>query len=208
MASNAPVIHPQRLADPAASQRPAPARSDAVGPTFGALLSQLRRKAGITQMELALAAGVSTRHTNFIERDRSNPSRAMVRRFCATLKLDGPTRDRMMLAAGFAPERGDSLPAPERAADLQDSFAMALAIRQQSSVASVLRMASMYLRELGLEDVLAPGYTMILTNVALRRSSGGWPPAEEQSEDAAARELAQRIICDSVKEALHRLSAR
>lgn len=85
---------------------------------------------------------------------------------------------------------------------------MALAIRQQSSVASVLRMASRYLRDLGLEDVLAPGYTMILTNVALRRSNGGWPRAEEQSEDVAARELAQRIICDSVKEALQRLSAR
>lgn len=159
-------------------------------------------------MELAFAAGVSTRHTNFIERDRSNPSRAMVRRFCATLKLDGPTRDRMMLAAGFAPERDEALPAPKRAADLQDSFAMALAIRQQSSVASVLRTASTCLRELGLEDVLAPGYAVILTNVALLRSNGGSPPAEEQSQEAVARQLAQRIICDSVKEALQRLSAR
>lgn len=114
----------------------------------------------------------------------------------------------MMLAAGFAPERDEALPAPKRAADLQDSFAMALAIRQQSSVASVLRTASTCLRELGLEDVLAPGYAVILTNVALLRSNGGSPPAEEQSQEAVARQLAQRIICDSVKEALQRLSAR
>ncbi|MBB6096132.1 transcriptional regulator with XRE-family HTH domain [Povalibacter uvarum] len=207
MASNAPVIRPQQP-EASANQGRSPAQSASAGPTFGSLLSRLRRNAGLTQMELAFAAGVSTRHTNFIERDRSNPSRAMVRRFCATLKVDAETRDRLMLAAGFAPERGEAPSMPKRTADLQDSFAMALAIRQQPSVASVLRMASTYLRELGLEDVLAPGYTMILTNVALLRSSGSAPRAEEQSEEAVARQLAQRIICDSVKEALQRLSAR
>jgi len=150
-------------------------------------------------MELAFAAGVSTRHANFLERDRANPSRATVRRLCAALEVDDATRDRMMLAAGFAPEHDGPPSTAARTADLRDSFTMALAIRQQSSVACVLRMASASLRELGLEDVFARDCTM---------SRGGPIAADVQSEEGAARELARRIICDSVTETLQRLAER
>lgn len=170
-------------------------RGGAVTVTFGSLLARLRRAAGLTQMDLALTAGVSTRHANFLERGRSQPSRTMVDRFCSALRVDERTRDRLLLAAGFAPaSRADN--ARPADPDLRESFAMALAIRRQPTIASVLRLGSASLRELGLEDVLCDDRAPVSVFDSLH----------VESDEATARRLAQRIICDSVHETLQRLS--
>ncbi len=58
----------------------------------------------MSQMELALEAGVSTRHLSFVETGRSRPSAEMVLHLAE--RLDVPLRERneLLLAAGFAPQ--------------------------------------------------------------------------------------------------------
>lgn len=82
----------------------------------GALLRDWRTRRRLSQQELALEAGVSTRHLSFLETGRSRPSAAMVLRLAE--HLDVPLRDRngMLLAAGHAPAFAElELGAPELA---------------------------------------------------------------------------------------------
>ena len=48
----------------------------AVGATLGDLLRAWRGKRRLSQLDLALDAGISTRHLSFIETGRATPSRA------------------------------------------------------------------------------------------------------------------------------------
>ncbi len=70
---------------------------------FPALLKFWRGLRGRSQLDLALAAGVSARHVAFLESGRAAPSAEMVLRLFAT--LDAPLRDRnhALRAAGFPP---------------------------------------------------------------------------------------------------------
>lgn len=72
--------------------------------SVGALVRQWRERRRRSQLDLSIAAEVSTRHLSFIETGRSRPSRAMIGRLCD--ELDVPLRDRngFYLAAGLAPE--------------------------------------------------------------------------------------------------------
>jgi transcriptional regulator with XRE-family HTH domain len=68
----------------------------------------------MSQLDLAIEAGVSARHVCFVETGRSRPSAEMVMRL--TDHLDVPLRDRnaLLLAAGYAPAYGQrDLDAPE-----------------------------------------------------------------------------------------------
>jgi transcriptional regulator with XRE-family HTH domain len=71
--------------------------------TLGDLLRDWRRRRHLSQLDLALDAGVSARHLSFLETGRSKPSREMVLHLSE--QLDVPLRDRnaLLLAAGFAP---------------------------------------------------------------------------------------------------------
>ena len=77
-----------------------PVRGARVGP----LLRDWRQRRRMSQMELALEAGVSTRHLSFVETGRSRPSAEMVLHLAE--RLDVPLRERneLLLAAGFAPQ--------------------------------------------------------------------------------------------------------
>jgi transcriptional regulator with XRE-family HTH domain len=83
---------------------------------LGPLLRDWRRRRRLSQLDLALEAGVSARHLSFVETGRSRPSREMVLHLAE--QLDVPLRDRnqLLLAAGFAPAYGErGLDAPELA---------------------------------------------------------------------------------------------
>ncbi len=70
-------------------------------PLFAALLKYWRGRRGWSQLDLSLAAEISTRHVSFLENGRSRPSEAMVCTLGAA--LDVPLRDQneMLRAAGF-----------------------------------------------------------------------------------------------------------
>src|SRR5215207_2598290 len=69
----------------------------------GELLRGWRRRRRLSQLDLALDAGVSARHVSFVETGRSRPSPEMVLHLAE--QLDVPLRDRngLLLAAGYAP---------------------------------------------------------------------------------------------------------
>src|SRR5262245_100722 len=72
-------------------------------PQFGILLRQWRERGRRTQMDLALDAGVSTRHLSFIETGRSRPSAEMVLLLSDRLGVPIRERNHLLLAAGHAP---------------------------------------------------------------------------------------------------------
>lgn len=85
-------------------------------PRVGELLKMWRSKRRVSQLNLAVLAGVSPRHLSFVETGRSKPSREMILHLAE--QLDVPLRDRnaLLTAAGFAPlYRESALDAPELA---------------------------------------------------------------------------------------------
>jgi transcriptional regulator with XRE-family HTH domain len=70
---------------------------------FGTLLSDWRRRRRLSQLDLALEAGVSTRHLSFVETGRARPSAEMVLHLAEELEVPLRERNRLLLAAGHAP---------------------------------------------------------------------------------------------------------
>lgn len=70
---------------------------------FPAVLRAHRRRAGRSQLQTALAAGISQRHLSFLESGRARPGRGVVLALSAALGLDVARQNQLLLAAGFAP---------------------------------------------------------------------------------------------------------
>jgi transcriptional regulator with XRE-family HTH domain len=84
------------------------------GEAFGGLLQSWRKRRRLSQLELASLAGVSTRHLSFLETGRSRPSRELVLHLAGNLDVPLRERNRLLLAAGFAPTYPEtSIDAPE-----------------------------------------------------------------------------------------------
>jgi transcriptional regulator with XRE-family HTH domain len=85
----------------------------------GELLRQWRVHRRLSQLELAIQAEVSARHLSFVETGRSAPSRDMVLHLAEQLDLPLRDRNRLLLAAGFAPVYAETtLDSPQMAAVL------------------------------------------------------------------------------------------
>ena len=80
----------------------------------GSLLRQWRERRRVTQLELALDAGISARHLSFVETGRSKPGREMLLQVLEKLKVPFREQNRLLLAAGHAPAY------PERSLDDPD----------------------------------------------------------------------------------------
>jgi transcriptional regulator with XRE-family HTH domain len=75
-------------------------------PRVGTLLRDWRRRRRLSQLDLALEAGVSTRHLSYVETGRSRPSSTMVLHLAEQLDVPLRERNRLLLAAGYAPVYG------------------------------------------------------------------------------------------------------
>jgi transcriptional regulator with XRE-family HTH domain len=71
--------------------------------TAGELIRFWRTRRGLSQLELSLDANVSTKHLSFVETGRSRPSRQLLVHLAQHLDLPIGERNRLLLAAGFAP---------------------------------------------------------------------------------------------------------
>ena len=71
--------------------------------TAGELIRFWRTRRGLSQLELALDASVSTKHLSFVETGRSSPSRQLLVHLAQHLDLPIAERNRLLLAGGFAP---------------------------------------------------------------------------------------------------------
>jgi transcriptional regulator with XRE-family HTH domain len=112
---------------PAAGQTDCVTSASASTPPICTLVRQWRRRRRLSQLDLAVEAGVSSRHVSFIETGRSAPSRDMVLRLAETLDVPLRDRNRLLLAAGLAPVY------PQRALDDPEMAAV------RDGVATVLR---------------------------------------------------------------------
>lgn len=95
--------------------------ADRTAGLFPALLKHWRATRGLSQLDLALAADVSSRHISFLETGRSSASAEMVLRLAATLDVPLRHTNAMLRAAGHAPVYpepmpGEALPASVQAA--------------------------------------------------------------------------------------------
>jgi len=92
----------------------------------GELLREWRERRRLSQLALADQAEVSTRHLSCVETGRARPSRAFVLHLADQLDLPLRARNELLVAAGFAPEYGQTdLEAPEMAA-VRDSLDLVL----------------------------------------------------------------------------------
>ena len=90
----------------------------------GDLLRQWRQRRRLSQLDLAIAADVSSRHLSFVETGRSRPTSDMILRLAE--HLDVPLRDRnaLLLAGGYAPAY------PERGLAEPELHAVRIALQQ------------------------------------------------------------------------------
>ena len=88
--------------------------------TVGDLLREWRGRRRLSQLDLAGEAEVSTRHLSFVESGRAAPSRELLLRLAGPLAMPLRERNRLLLAAGYAPVHGERpLNAPEMSAAMK-----------------------------------------------------------------------------------------
>src|SRR3954471_23158299 len=75
-------------------------------PPVGTLLRDWRQRRHLSQLDLALDAGVSARHLSFVETGRSKPSSDMLLHLAEQLQVPLRDRNQLLLAAGYAPVYG------------------------------------------------------------------------------------------------------
>ena len=75
----------------------------ATSQAIGALLREWRERRRVTQLELALEAGVSARHLSFVETGRSKPGRETLLRVLERLEVPFREQNQLLLVAGHAP---------------------------------------------------------------------------------------------------------
>ena len=97
------VARRYRLGMPEPSPQAAPASPSHEALAFGPLLREWRGRRRLSQLALALVAGVSSRHLSFVETGRAQASRDMVLLLAERLQVPFRERNLMLLAAGFAP---------------------------------------------------------------------------------------------------------
>ncbi len=95
---------------------------------FSALLKYWRGQRGMSQLDLALAADVSSRRVSFLESGRASPSEDMVLRLMATLGVPLRDQNEVLRAASFAAR---FLGPPLDAMDASIDLALARMLHQQ-----------------------------------------------------------------------------
>lgn len=112
-----------------------PARVDAA--PFGAALRDWRRRRRRSQLDLALAAGVSQRHLSHLETGRARPGPATVLRLAEALDLPLGAVDELLLAAGYAPRSPSRRAAAASAALVAEAVDLVLRRSEPNPAAAV-----------------------------------------------------------------------
>jgi len=84
--------------------------------TVGDLIRDRRAEVHLSQLDLALAAGVSARHLGFVELGRSRPSPRLILALAQSMDVPLRERNKWLLAAGYAPRYPET---PISAAELE-----------------------------------------------------------------------------------------
>jgi transcriptional regulator with XRE-family HTH domain len=74
----------------------------------GELLRQWRGARRLSQLDLALDAGISSRHLSYVETGKAQPSRELIARLAETLDMPLRERNMLLMAAGYTPEYAET----------------------------------------------------------------------------------------------------
>jgi transcriptional regulator with XRE-family HTH domain len=170
---------------------------------FSALLKYWRGRRGLSQLDLALHAGVSARHLSFLESGRAQPSEPML--LCLLDALDVPLRDRneALRAIGFAPRFPE--PALEAIpAAIEDAIGRMLAAQEPypmtliSPEANVVRsnraaerLFALFLAEPGALEQPLNMFSLVFDPRLMRPFISNWP--------AVARQMLVRLHHESLQ---------
>jgi transcriptional regulator with XRE-family HTH domain len=99
----------------------------ATRPPVGRLLRDWRQHRRLSQLEVASEAAVSARHLSFVETGRSRPSRELVLHLADHLDVPLRERNRLLLAAGYAPSYAQTPMDAAEMAPVRDALAQLLA---------------------------------------------------------------------------------
>lgn len=99
-------------------------------PPAGTLLRSWRQRRRLSQADLALAAGTSTRHLSCVETGRARPSRGMVLRLAETLEVPLRDRNQILLGGGLAPAYPDAGADPAARRRLLETLDLVLAAHE------------------------------------------------------------------------------
>ena len=84
--------------------------------SIGAMLREWRNARRLSQLDLALEAGISARHLSFVETGKSQPSRNMIALLASVLEMPLRDRNALLTAAGYAAQYSETtLATPEMA---------------------------------------------------------------------------------------------
>src|ERR687891_3004032 len=122
---------------------------------FGRLLRHWRQARGLSQLALAVAAEISSRHVSFLETGRTLPSREMVHRLAAALDVPLDEHNALLLAAGYAPAFGARGLGASRLAPVRR--ALSFILRQQEPFPAL---------------VIDGGWNIVMRNEAVARIFG------------------------------------
>lgn len=90
--------------------------------TAGTLLRDWRQRRNVSQLDLALRAGVSARHVSFIETGRSQPTSGMLLKLADNLDVPLREQNRLLLAGGYAPAHPEHRLADPPMAQISDAI--------------------------------------------------------------------------------------
>jgi transcriptional regulator with XRE-family HTH domain len=171
---------------------------------FQAMLRFWRRKRGFSQFELALEAGVSTRHLSFLETGRAKPSRAMLIRLMAPLSLQIREQHEVLRAAGFDAGAGsgedNKYPAPiewaiRRMMQKHEPFPLTVLSGDYSILRAndgARRLFGMFLNDTGKLPDIPNMYSLILDPQLARPFVENWPEVAEHMLARLTRECIAR----------------
>lgn len=143
--------------------RPDPAGGSRHGPPVGTLIRRWRDRRRLSQMALALDAGISTRHLSFVETGRSRPSPQLL--LALAEQLEVPLRDRnaLLLAGGYAPRFPEHAIDSPALAEVREALARLLAAHDPYPAFAVDR-----------------HWNVVMANPASQRMTALLPPALAQ----------------------------
>jgi len=88
----------------------------------GGLLREWRAARRLSQLDLALEAGISARHLSCVETGKAQASREMLARLADTLGMPLRERNSLLVAAGFAPKYPESALATPAMAQIRNAI--------------------------------------------------------------------------------------
>jgi transcriptional regulator with XRE-family HTH domain len=123
--------------------------------SVGDQLREWRTRRRLSQLDLALEAGISTRHLSFLETGRARPSRAMLLRLADELKIPPRDQNLLLAAAGYAPARPERPLSDPALAAARAAVDLVLRAYEPFPALAVDRHWSMLAANRGIEPLLA-----------------------------------------------------